>query len=187
MQARREFILLAAGLLVAPRVPAQQGGGAMADRLRDGRCALLWRHAQTTPGVGDPPGFRLDRCATQRNLSDAGRAQARAAGEWFRSRGLVPRTVRSSAWCRCRDTADLAFGAHEPWAPLNSSFGNAAVAPENRTLLLAGLARIPAGAFEVWVTHQVNITAFTGESVAMGEAVVVDSVGKVVARGGFGA
>ena len=55
----------------------------MADRLRSGRCAVLWRHAQTTPGVGDPPGFQLKGCSTQRNLSEEGRAQARAAGEWF--------------------------------------------------------------------------------------------------------
>ncbi|WP_202820671.1 histidine phosphatase family protein [Variovorax sp. JS1663] len=186
MHGRRDLILLAAALLLQ-RAHAQQGGDAMAGRLRAGGCALLWRHAQTTPGVGDPPGFSLAQCSTQRNLSDAGRAQARAAGEWFRSRGLAPRAVRSSAWCRCKDTADLAFGAHESWTPLNSSFGNAAVAPENRSLLLAGLARIPAGTFEVWVTHQVNITAFTGEAVAMGEAVVVDRDGQVVARGGFGA
>jgi hypothetical protein len=185
MLGRRQFILLAAAL--AGKAHAQQAEDAMAERLRAGRCAVLWRHAQTTSGVGDPPGFRLDRCDTQRNLSDAGRAQARAAGEWFRSRGLRPRTVRSSAWCRCRDTAQLAFGAHELWAPLNSSFGNAQVAPENRKLLLEGLARIPAGAFEVWVTHQVNITAFTGESVAMGAAVVVDRAGQVMARGQFGA
>ena len=52
---------------------------------------------------------------------------------------------------------------------------------------MEGLARIPAGAFEVWVTHQVNITAFTGESVAMGAAVVVDRAGQVMARGQFGA
>ena len=178
------LLLLAAGLL--QRAHAQQGGDAMAERLRAGRCALLWRHAQTTPGVGDPPGFRLDQCGTQRNLSDAGRAQARAAGEWFRSRRLVPRAVRSSAWCRCKDTADLAFGAHQPWAPLNSSFGDPELGRRQRSLLLEGLAGIPADAFEVWVTHQVNISAFTGESVAMGEAVVVDRDGKVVARGGFG-
>ncbi|RZL95547.1 MAG: histidine phosphatase family protein [Variovorax sp.] len=159
----------------------------MAERLRAGQCAVLWRHAQTTQGVGDPPGFRLEQCSTQRNLSDAGRAQARAAGEWFRSRGLAPRAVRTSAWCRCKDTAELAFGTHVPWTPLNSTFGGTGNPVDNRQLLLDGLTRIPAGAFEVWVTHQVNITAFTGESVAMGEAVVVDRAGKVIARGAFSA
>ncbi|WP_077001421.1 histidine phosphatase family protein [Variovorax sp. KK3] len=187
MNRRRDFIFLAAGPLLLLPAHAQPAAEAMADRLRAGRCALMWRHGQTTPGVGDPPGFELSQCGTQRNLSDAGRAQSRAAGDWFRSRKLAPRAVRSSAWCRCRDTADLAFGAHEAWAPLNSSFGQAPVAPEVRAQLLAGLARIPAGAFEVWVTHQVNITAFTGESVSMGEAVVVDRDGRVLARGGFGA
>lgn len=184
MPGRREFILLAAALL--QRAHAQQGGDTMAERLRAGRCALLWRHAQTTQGVGDPPGFRLDQCSTQRNLSDAGRAQARAAGGWFQRHGLAPRAVRSSAWCRCKETADLAFGTHVPWAPLDSIFGRTEIPRSNRQQLLEGLADIPAGAFEVWVTHQINITAFTGESVAMGEAVVVDQAARVVARGSFG-
>jgi len=184
MPGRRDFILLGAALL--GHAHAQPRADAMADRLRAGRCAVLWRHAQTTQGVGDPPGFKLEQCSTQRNLSDAGRAQARAAGEWFRRHGLAPAAVRSSAWCRCKETADLAFGAHVLWTPLNSTFGSAEIPPDNRQSMLDGLTRIPAGAFEVWVTHQVNITAFTGESLGMGDAVVVDRAAKVVARGNFG-
>ena len=53
-----------------------------------GRCAILLRHARTTPGIGDPPGFRLEDCSTQRNLSDAGRAQARRFGLEFERRGI---------------------------------------------------------------------------------------------------
>ena len=180
---RREFALL--GLAASGWVHAQPEADAMADRLRSGRCALLWRHAQTTPGVGDPPGFQLNVCSTQRNLSDEGRAQARAAGEWFRTRSLHPRAVRTSAWCRCKDTAELAFGAHEVWTPLNSTFGIGDAAGRGRQALLERLGRIPAGAFEVWVTHRVNITALTGEVAAMGEAVAVDAAGKVMARSGL--
>ena len=88
---------------------------ALAAALREGRCAILLRHGQTVPGIGDPPGFRLDTCGTQRNLNDDGRAQARRIGAWFASQKLRPRAVRSSAWCRCKETAELAFGKAEVW------------------------------------------------------------------------
>ncbi|MDM0103601.1 histidine phosphatase family protein [Variovorax sp. J22R24] len=180
---RRGFAVLA---FAAVGVRAQPADDVLAAQLRSGRCAVLWRHAQTTPGVGDPPGFRLGVCSSQRNLSEEGRTQARAAGEWFRRRGLKPSEVRTSAWCRCRDTADLAFGSHTHWSPLDSTFGGAADSDARRQAMLDALARIPMGAFEVWVTHQVNIGAFTGESVAMGEALIVGPGVRVLGRSGFG-
>ncbi len=146
---------------------------------------VLLRHAQTVPGIGDPPDFRLDQCSTQRNLSEEGRLQAGRIGQWFTSRGLLPRTVQSSAWCRCKDTADLAFGRHQVWPALNSFFGSGGRDPQTAQLR-AALGRIPAGHFEVWVTHQVNMTALTGEGMTMGEGLVVDARGKMVARSTFG-
>lgn len=157
----------------------------MAERLRTGGCIVLWRHAQTEPGIGDPPGFTLASCSTQRNLSDAGREQARAAGAWFRKQKLVPRSVLSSAWCRCKDTADLAFGHHELWTPLNSTFAEGDQAGAARAAMATRLALLRPGHFEVWVTHQVNITALTRAVPAMGEGLVVDSAGAIVARGEF--
>jgi phosphohistidine phosphatase SixA len=62
------------------------------------------RHAVTTPGVGDPAGFRLDDCSTQRNLTDAGREDARRVGGTFRTRGIPVGRVLSSPWCRCLET-----------------------------------------------------------------------------------
>src|SRR5437868_20659 len=47
---------------------------------------VLFRHA-TAPGGGDPPGFKLDDCATPRNLDERGRAEPR--GRAVR-RGEVP-------------------------------------------------------------------------------------------------
>ena len=72
--------------------------------LRDGGHVALMRHA-IAPGVGDPAGFRLDDCTTQRKLSAQGRAQARAIGERFRANGITTAAVFSSQWCRCLDTA----------------------------------------------------------------------------------
>ncbi len=156
----------------------------LATHLRAGACVVLLRHAQTVPGIGDPPGFRLDQCNTQRNLSDEGRLQARRIGQWFTSHGLLPRAVRASAWCRCKDTADLAFGGHQVWPVLNSFFESGDRETQT-TPLRAALARIPVGDFEVWVTHQVNMTALTGEGMTMGEGLVVDARGKMVARSTF--
>lgn len=83
------------------------------------KAVLALRHA-LAPGTFDPPGFRLGDCSMQRNLSDEGRAQARRIGAWFSARALLPARVRSSPWCRCVDTATLAFGAPERWAALGS-------------------------------------------------------------------
>jgi len=144
----------------------RQGGGGL---------VVALRHA-FAPGTFDPPGYRLEDCSTQRNLNDEGREQARRIGRWFAERSLVPGRVRSSAWCRCLETARLAFGSAEPWAPLNSMIGErerqAAHAATMRAEL-ARLARIAPGGFEVWVTHQVNITALAGGSTGSGEAVLL--------------
>ena len=178
---KRQFI---GALLAAPWL-AQAQPDALGARLRAGACVVLLRHAQTDPGVGDPTGFRLDRCSTQRNLSAEGRAQAEHIGQWFKSRGLEPGVVQSSAWCRCKDTADLAFGRHRVWPALNSFFGEYSAKDAQTAQLRAALKGMPAGKFEVWVTHQVNMTALTGEGMVMGEALVLDAMGKVVARSTF--
>ena len=85
---------------------------AVAERLGEPGAVLLIRHA-LAPGIGDPDGFRLDDCATQRNLSAEGRAQSRALGELLATRDVAAGPVLSSRWCRCVDTARLAFGRVE--------------------------------------------------------------------------
>ncbi len=145
---------------------------------------LIVRHAQTEPGIGDPPGFRLDDCTTQRNLSSAGRAQAAAIGPAAIGPALAARGVRvgrveSSAWCRCLDTARLAF----PGAPvqvnasLNSFFEDRRTGPaQTQALRNRMLAWRGPGAL-VLVTHQVNIGALTGRPAPVGEGVVLRIVG----------
>ena len=83
---------------------------------------LLIRHASTEAGLGDPPGFTLGQCSTQRKLSQAGRDEALAIGAWFRQHRLAVQSVLSSQWCRCQDTARLAFGHYQDWPALNSTF-----------------------------------------------------------------
>lgn len=176
---RRQWLTWA-GVLALP--VSAQTADPVARPLRQGGHVVILRHAQTVAGVGDPPGFRIDLCSTQRNLSEEGREQSRRIGQWFQSNRLAPRAVFTSAWCRCIDTADLAFGRHVIWPALNSFFDGRQSEPSQTAALRAALTRVPAGQFEVWVTHQVNITALTGEVPAMGEVVVVDAQGKMVAR-----
>ncbi len=153
--------------------------------LSAGACVVMLRHAQTDPGVGDPPDFDLAQCRTQRNLSEPGRAQARRIGEWFNARQLKPRAVQSSAWCRCKDTSDLAFGRHTVLPALSSTFGSSNAQPGQTQALRLLLAAVPPGQFDVWVTHQVNISALTGANPSMGEAIIVDSRGQALLRTGF--
>ena len=134
---------------------------------------VLLRHMQTEPGVGDPPEFNVHDCATQRNLDQRGRLAARQMGERFRAAGIKPVRVGSSAWCRCRDSATLAFGGHEVLPALNSFFGNSEHAGAQTTMLKQLIATRLAGQTWMLVTHQVNITALTGVTLAMGEAVIV--------------
>ena len=145
------------------------------DALRQGGVLIVIRHAITDPGTGDPPGFRVDDCQTQRNLSVQGRAQAQRLGAMFAARGVQPVAVFSSAWCRCQDTAKLAFPSvpvsHLP--ALDSLFMDNSREPAQTAYLRDALQRIPRSGVTVWVTHQTNATALTGEYLGMGEALVL--------------
>jgi len=170
---RRQFTgsLLSLGAASLPMRASAQGSGDFWALLRLGGCVVLMRHALTEPGIGDPPGFRLGQCSTQRNLSEAGREQARRVGTAFTRESVPIDEVRSSAWCRCTETAELAFGRHSVWAPINSFFNDATGPAQTREVLRAvrGLA---APKNLMLVTHQVNISALTGEFLAMGEVFV---------------
>jgi phosphohistidine phosphatase SixA len=143
--------------------------------LRAGGVVIAFRHA-LAPGTFDPPGFKLGDCSTQRNLNDEGRAQARRIGEWFAQRALKPQRVRSSPWCRCIDTATLAFGTPEVDATLGSprGYSEATNAESLRTLRQSlATASKRSGRFEVWVTHMFVLSALTGEGSSSGEGLVL--------------
>lgn len=156
--------------------------------LRAGGCVLLLRHALTDPGIGDPPGWRLDACTTQRNLSDEGRAQALRFGAMLKQADVVLGPVRSSRWCRCLDTARLAFGRAEPWSALDSFFEDRSTAASRTEQLRAWSIAFRGPGNAALVTHQVNATALTGEGISMGEALVLRPEGGVLRLvGRFGA
>jgi phosphohistidine phosphatase SixA len=141
--------------------------------LRGGRQIVLLRHGTTTSGVGDPPGFRLDDCATQRNLVEAGREESRRVAAAFRAQRVPVGRVLSSPWCRCLETARLAFGRAEPWAALANLFGR----QERAEALRTALGEPPADGTLVLVSHGSTISSATGVMPAMGEFVVVTPEG----------
>lgn len=136
---------------------------------------VLLRHANA-PGVGDPPGFDLQSCTTQRNLDTSGRAQARRLGAAWRAAGFRPRAVWTSAWCRCQDTARLMdLGPVTVLPLLNSFFGDAAARTDQTAELSRFIDRLdPRGGPYLMVTHQVNITALTGQGADSGGGVVFE-------------
>ena len=165
---------LAAGLPSTGPSRVAQAGTDPWRLLADGDHIALVRHANA-PGTGDPPGFTLADCASQRNLDALGRSQARRLGERFRAAGFPTARLFTSEWCRCRETAELmALGPVEVAPEALNSFFSApqreAGARQAMLRLVAGLPRT--GPPVVFVTHQVNVTAVTGFVPAPGEIVV---------------
>ena len=163
---------LGIGVLLLSAHPAA-ADDALWKMLHGGGQVVLLRHASTVAGLGDPPGFRLDDCATQRNLSDAGRAEARRIGEAFRRRALPVSRVLSSRWCRCLDTARLAFGSVKPWPALDSFFDDRSREPEQTRAVRERASQPLTRGNLILVTHQVNITALTGLVPSQGEMVML--------------
>ena len=91
------------------------------NQLEDGGKLIFIRHAYA-PGNGDPAGFNLNDCSTQRNLSDDGRKQAQRIGEFFTKNKIEIDKVLSSEWCRCKETAKIAFKNYSTSSFLNSFY-----------------------------------------------------------------
>jgi hypothetical protein len=96
-------------VLLASATAAAEATDAVWEAMREPGSFVVLRHSYA-PGGFDPPAARLDDCSTQRNLTDAGRDDARRVGATFRARGIPVGRVLSSLRCRCLDTGRLAFG-----------------------------------------------------------------------------
>ena len=172
--ARGSLALLVVALVTGGAIGAGAASEAAWPALHEDGTVVLLRHARA-PGTGDPPGFRLDDCSTQRGLSAEGREQAVRIGERFRAKRVRVGRVLSSRWCRALDTARLAFGeGAEPFPALDSFFeerdgrdGQTEAVRET----IEGWRKHPG--VLVLVTHQVNVAALTGIGPAEGEVVVL--------------
>ena len=144
------------------------------DRI-DGNVLFL-RHA-LAPGFGDPPQFDIDDCATQRNLNDTGREQARAIGAYMTRHGITPDIILSSQWCRCQDTAsEMAIGPFSTHIGLNSFFDGHVDRDRTLAALREHMARVGPGRLELMITHQVVISAIAGIAPRSGGMVVYNSL-----------
>ena len=172
-QRGRVFLsVLALSLITTSGVGADDSEEGWAALARGGHVALI-RHGNAPPGYGgDPPGFKIDDCKTQRNLDDLGREQARALGEAFRTHGVRVERVLSSPWCRCVETARLmAVG------PVETSWALVPDAESRARLRLAELRELVsawrgAGTL-VLVTHAFTVRALLGFLPIQGETVVL--------------
>lgn len=179
-----------ATLLVAGPVAADDVQEAWTALVAGGHVALV-RHGNAPPGHGgDPPGFKIDDCSTQRNMDDRGRLQAKAVGEAFSQHGVRVDRILSSPWCRCLETARLlGLGAVE-------SEWTAAASADKSPARLAALKQIVSGwrgpGTLVVVTHALTVQGLVGILPGQAETVVlrpkageeqgVDVVGRIPVR-----
>lgn len=136
---------------------------------------VLLRHAQTVPGTGDPPGFRLDDCSTQRNLSNVGRDQAVQIGRAFRDRNIPITQVLSSQYCRCLETAKLLdLGAVKPSPMLNSIFEDRTTATQQTQQVRQQILNHQnTPGVIIMVSHFANISELSSIGLQSGGAVVM--------------
>jgi phosphohistidine phosphatase SixA len=174
---RRCLLLLALAVTqIAALLPAAVAQDDPWSLLRQPGHVVLMRHSDApgSGGYGDPPGFRLDDCATQRNLSEEGRAHARRTGEAFRTHGVAFDRTLTSPWCRCKETALLALGREaEPFAPLSNLVGRHEHRDGQVKAVKAYLASLDGSTSVLLVTHGIVIAAMTGITPASGEMVIV--------------
>ena len=143
---------------------------------QEGDKIILIRHS-LAPGGGDPAGFKVDDCKTQRNLNRAGINQSKKIGKLFKKNKVPVDQVLSSQWCRCTDTAKHAFGNFKEFTALNSTFQSPYDQNEAKQLkdLYAFVKDWNSnGKNLVLVTHYSIITAVTNAVPSSGELVITD-------------
>jgi phosphohistidine phosphatase SixA len=143
--------------------------------LKEGNKLIFIRHAYA-PGGGDPDNFDINDCNTQRNLSDRGRQQAKNISNFFIENQINFKRVYSSEWCRCKETAKIAFGDFETKNFLNSFFSQKFA--KNRKKQINDLNNFVDNYNDdgnlVFVTHYVVISEALNYAPSSGEIVVAD-------------
>ena len=149
---------------------------------QEGNKIILIRHS-LAPGGGDPIGFKIDDCKTQRNLNKAGIKQSKKIGKLFKKNKVPIDQVLSSQWCRCKDTAKYAFGKYKEFTALNSTFKSSY--NKNEAKQLKEIYNFVGkwngkGKNLILITHFSIITAVTNAIPSSGEIVITDKNFKVI-------
>ena len=143
--------------------------------LKEGGKIIFIRHA-LAPGNGDPENFDLNDCSTQRNLNQRGIEQSKFIGNIFNKNQIKIKSVYSSEWCRCKDTAQFAFKTFETFNALNSFYD--VKFAKNKTKQIKDLKKYilnwDSKKNLVLVTHFVVISETLGRGSASGEIIVSD-------------
>ena len=137
---------------------------------------IFIRHA-IAPGYVDPPNFDISDCSTQRNLSKKGELQALKIGKFFKKNDIKLTKVLSREWCRCKDTAKIAFANYETKNFLNSFYDERF--SENKDTQILDFQKF----IKNWnysgnlalVTHYVVISEILNKTTSSGEIVITDS------------
>ena len=144
------------------------------DQLKKGGYVILMRNSAVDEGLGDPKGYKVADCATQLNLTDKGRAEAKKIGEEFKKRKIPIKQVLTSALCRAKETAQLAFGKADVWEPLNSFYDKPDRKSEQTRMLHQRMESVPTdGTNLILVTHGYNIVSATGLNPDPGDMLII--------------
>ena len=143
------------------------------NQLEEGGKLIFIRHAYA-PGNGDPNNFNLNDCSTQRNLSEEGRKQAKYIGEFFRNNKVKIDKVLSSEWCRCKETAKIAFKNFSTNSFLNSFYSSKFAKNKDKQVkaLKEYIKKFKSDKNLVLVTHYVLISELLNYGPSSGEIVV---------------
>ena len=145
------------------------------NQLQEGEKLIFIRHAYA-PGNGDPINFNLNDCSTQRNLNEDGRKQARDIGEFFKKNKIKIDKVLSSEWCRCKETADIAFKDFSTNSFLNSFYSSKYEKNKDKQVKALNdyIKKFESSKNLILVTHYVMISEVLNYSPSSGEIVVSD-------------
>ena len=143
------------------------------NQLEEGGKLIFIRHAYA-PGSGDPDNFNLNDCSTQRNLSKEGQRQAEYIGEFFRNNKVKIDKVLSSEWCRCKETAKIAFKNFSTNSFLNSFYSSKFAKNKDKQVkaLKEYIKKFKSDKNLVLVTHYVLISEILNYGPSSGEIVV---------------
>ena len=151
------------------------------NELKQGGKLIFIRHAYA-PGGGDPSNFDINDCNTQRNLSDQGREQANKIGSFFKSNNILIDKVYSSEWCRCKETALIAFNKFETKKFLNSFFSTKFAQNKNSQIksFKKFIKSWDGKKNLIFVTHYVFISEILDYAPSSGEIIISDKDLKVI-------
>lgn len=154
--------------------------------LRDNGKIIFIRHAYA-PGGGDPDGFDIANCASQRNLNSEGIAQSKRIGKFFEENDIIIDKVLSSEWCRCKETAKYAFNNYETKSFLNSFFSEKFSSNKNKQIkdLKEYINEWSGDNNLVLVTHYVTIQEVLNITSSSGELIITDKNFNILARQNF--